>query len=79
MPITFELTVLCAGLATAAAFLLRSKLAPGVSPMLFADDTTEDAFALALRRRDVPFDAGEARRVLLESGATQVALKEVSR
>ena len=79
VPITFELTVLCAGLATAAAFLLRSRLAPGAGAVLFADGTTEDVFALALRRRDVTFDAGEARRVVLESGATQVALKEVSR
>jgi hypothetical protein len=79
VPITFELTVLCAGLATAAAFLLRCRLAPGVGAAPFADGVTEDVFALALRRRDATFDAGEAERLLVESGATQVGLREVSR
>src|SRR5262245_26369489 len=79
VPITFELTVLCAALATAAVFLVRSRLAPGASAELLADDATEDVFALALRRRDVTFDGGEARRLLIESGATQIAFKEVSR
>ena len=75
----FFLSLRVAALATAAAFLVRSRLAPGASAGLFADGATEDVFALALRRRDVSFDGGEARRLLVESGATQVALKEVSR
>jgi len=79
VPITFELTVLGAGLATAAALLVRSRLAPGARAAQFADGTTEDVFALVLRSRDVPCDAAEARRILLESGAAQVAFKEVSR
>ena len=70
VPITFELTVLCAGLVTAAAFLVRSPAgARAPAPLRFADGTTEDVFALVLRRRDVTFDAGEARQLLLESGA----------
>jgi hypothetical protein len=79
VPITFELTVLCAGLATAAAFLLRSRLAPGAGSVSFADGTTEDVFALALRRRNASFDTVEAQRLLIESGAIEVTLKEVSR
>jgi hypothetical protein len=79
VPITFELTVLCAGLLTAAAFLIRSRLVPGAGAAQFADGTTEDVFALVLRRRDATFDAGEARRLLLESGAAQVRLTEVPR
>jgi hypothetical protein len=79
LPITFELTVLCAGLATAAAFLTRSRLVPGARATPIADGTTEDVFALVLRRRDVTFDAGEARRLLLESGAAQVVHREVPR
>jgi hypothetical protein len=79
VPITFEITVLCAGLATAAAFLVRSHLVPGTRPVLFAEGTTEDVFALVLRRRDATFDAAEARRLLMESGARFVTLKEVSR
>ena len=79
VPITFELTVLCAGLLTAAAFLTRSRLAPGARAAQFAEGTTEDVFALVLRRRDATFDADEVRRLLFESGAAQVALKEVTR
>jgi Protein of unknown function (DUF3341) len=76
VPITFEITVLCAGLATAAAFLVRSGLAPGARAAVFAEGTTEDVFALVLRHRDATFDAAEARRLLLESGARHVTLKE---
>jgi hypothetical protein len=79
VPITFEITVLCAGLATAGAFLVRSGLAPGARAVVFAEGTTEDVFALVLRHRDATFDAAEARRLLLESGARHVTLKEVSR
>jgi hypothetical protein len=77
IPISFELTVLCAGLATAGAFLARCGLVPGARAARFAEDVSEDAFALVLRRRDATFDAGEARRLLLESGARQVTVKEV--
>ena len=77
IPIAFELTVLSAGLATAAGFLARCRLAPGASASLFAEGTTEDSFALVLRRRDATFDAGEARRLLLDSGAYEVKVKEL--
>jgi len=79
VPIAFELTVLCAGLVTAAAFLTRSRLVPGARAAQFADGTTEDVFALVLRSRDVTFDAVEARSLLFECGAAQVVLKEVPR
>jgi hypothetical protein len=79
VPITFELTILCAGLLTAAAFLIRSRLMPGARAARFADRTTEDVFALVLRRRDATFDADGARRLLLENGAAQVTLREVPR
>lgn len=79
VPITFELTVLCAGLVTAAAFLIRSRLMPGARAVQFAARTTEDVFAVVLRRRDATFDAGGAQRLLLESGAIQVTLTEVRR
>jgi hypothetical protein len=79
VPIAFELTVLCAGLLTAAAFLTRSRLMPGARAAQFADGTTEDVFALVLRSRDITFDSVEARCLLLETGAAQVVLKEVPR
>jgi hypothetical protein len=78
VPITFELTILCAGLATAGAFLLRARLFPGAQPQLFDARTTEDVFTVVLRRRDATFDAGEARRLLLDSGAYDVRVKEMA-
>ena len=77
IPITFEVTVLSAGLATAVALLARCRLFPGAQPARFETDATEDAFALVLRRREATFDAGEARRLLLESGARNVTVKRL--
>jgi hypothetical protein len=77
VPITFELTILCAGLATAGAFLLRARLFPGARPRIFEGAATDDVFAVVLRRRDATFDAGEARRLLLDSGAYEVRVKEL--
>jgi hypothetical protein len=78
VPIAFELTVLCAGLATAAAFLFASRLWPGARARLFVEGATDDVFAVVLRKRDATFDAGEARRLLLESGACSVQTVAVS-
>jgi ActD protein len=77
VPISFELTVLFAGLATAAALLFRCGLFPGANPRMLEEGTTDDTFAVVLRRRDATFDAGEARRLLLESGARKVTVKAV--
>ena len=45
VPIGFELTVLFAGLATVAAFLLRAGLFPGAGARLLSEGITEDTFA----------------------------------
>jgi hypothetical protein len=78
VPITFELTVLFAGLAAAGAFLFTSRLFPGAKPRLFVEGATEDVFAVVLRKREATFDAGQARRLLLESGAYSVQTVAVS-
>jgi hypothetical protein len=72
IPIAFELTVLAAGLATAAAFLLRAGLFPGAPAKLAAPRVTDDTFAVALRWRPNAFDTGEARHLLMESGAADI-------
>ena len=77
IPITFEITILAAGLATAKAFLARSGLLPGVTATLAAPGVTDDTFAIALRWRASVFDTGEARRVLRESGAIQITQTEM--
>jgi len=77
IPITFEITILAAGLATAKVFLARSGLLPGATAQLAASGVTDDTFAIALRWRNTVFDTGEARRVLTESGAIEIRQTEM--
>jgi hypothetical protein len=73
VPITFELTVLSAGLLTAAAFLVRSKLMPGARAVPFAGRATEDVFVLVVHcGRNGSCDETEARRLLAERGAMRL-------
>lgn len=72
VPITFEVTVLLGGLAIVAALFLRARLYPGKEERLAAPGVTNDAFAIALRRRDSTFDAARASEVLRECGARQI-------
>jgi Protein of unknown function (DUF3341) len=67
LPITFELTVLCAGLASAAAFLWRSKLYPTAPYRLPAPRVTDDTFVLVLT--PAGGRAEEAKQLLIETGA----------
>src|SRR5215468_6092028 len=61
VPIAFELTVLCAGLMTAGAFLVRSRLVPNAGARRIAVRATEDTFTLVLQcRREDGFDHCEA-------------------
>jgi hypothetical protein len=76
IPVTFELTVLAAGLATLAAFLLRARLYPGKPERLPAEGVTDDAFALALRKRDSFFDVRRVRELLVACGARAVEVRE---
>ena len=77
VPIAFELTILAGGLATAAAFVLRSGLFPGAPARLAGPRVTNDRFAIALRWRETVFDTGEARRVLLDCGAIEIRQMDV--
>jgi hypothetical protein len=74
IPVTFELTVLFAGLFTVAAFLLRSKSFPG-SKREALPRVTDDRFVLALRA-----DESDAKvKALLEiHGALEVEQMEVA-
>ena len=72
VPITFEITILAAGLATAAAFLLRSALFPGAPARLAGPRVTDDMFAIVLRWRSTVFDTGDVRRLLYNSGAIEI-------
>ncbi len=60
LPITFELTVLFAGLTTAAALLVRSRLRPTRKPTLVDLGTTDDRYALLVAS---PMGARTAREM----------------
>ncbi len=76
VPITFESMVLLGALATVAALFLRARLYPGRREQLAAPGVTNDAFALALRKRD-DLDAPRARRILEELGAVDIAERRI--
>jgi len=65
IPITFELTVLSAALASAAAFLVRSRLYPG-RPAAPLPRVTDDRFALVVA------DGDAARALLRAAGASEI-------
>lgn len=72
IPISFELTVLFAGLVTVAAFLLRARLYPGKRPWQVAPGVTDDRFALVLRRPPEADAHARALAILAEHGAESV-------
>lgn len=67
IPITFELTVLCAAWGMVLTYLVRNKLFPGYVPRIFDKRITDDRFALV-------FDA--AKLSATEMDAIKVACKE---
>lgn len=81
LPVTFELTVLFGGLATAAAFFYRSRLYPGARPLLpeISQDRriTDHLFVIALERQDASFSDERARRIFSETGAIQIFERSV--
>jgi hypothetical protein len=71
LPITFELTVLLAGLSSAAAFIVRSRLHHPLAPVRhLAPGVTDDTFVLVLDPAGAHAEA--ARQLLIEAGARQV-------
>jgi len=76
IPISFELTVLFGGLATVAAFFLRTKLYPGKQAWLVTPGVTDDVFALVLRKPSDEESERRARALLTEHGAASVTESE---
>lgn len=69
LPVTFELTVLFAGLATAAALLVRSRLRPGASARLADLGATDDRYVLLVASPAGSRTAEEFARLWAELGA----------
>lgn len=76
IPITFELTVLTAGLVTVAALLARAKLFPGKAREALPR-VTNDRFALALGGAKGDWDSARAEGLLRIHGAVVTSSQEV--
>ena len=71
VPVAFELTILVAGLATAAALFMRSRVWPGRRAPRGLEATTDDAHALILAQRDASFREEEFAELLERHGARE--------
>lgn len=74
LPVGFEMLVLLGGLATAGAFLVRSRLRPGEPRWRPDERVSDDRFALILRSR-APWDDQEVRSLLEGHGALDTRIE----
>jgi hypothetical protein len=72
IPVTFELTVFCAGHGMAITYLLRCWLLPGVSPKNPDPRTTDDKFMMQIDAR--PEQETEIANILRSTGASEVTI-----
>lgn len=72
VPVTFEVMVLSAGVATVSVFFLLARLRPGKRAALVHSGVTDDRFVLLLEESDARFDLAAVRRLLLRLGAITV-------
>lgn len=70
IPVTFELTVFCAGHGMAITYFLRSWILPGVSPKNPDPRTTNDRFLILIEAKAE--DESKIVNLLRESGADEV-------
>jgi hypothetical protein len=77
IPISFELTVLFAGLVTVAAFFLRARLYPGKEEKLAAPGVTDNVFALVVRTPAAATAVARAREIFNQCGAASIAAREI--
>lgn len=71
IPITFELTILFAALASVGAMLGFTRL-PRIDPPIIDPDLTSHKFAIFIPENDVNYDAARAEQMLKSLGAEEV-------
>jgi hypothetical protein len=71
IPVTFEVTVLCAAHGMAITFYLRCKLLPGVEPHVIDDRMADDRFVVSVAVKD-DAEKAAAHNALKEAGAMYV-------
>lgn len=78
IPVSFEMTVLVAGLVSVAAFFIRSGLYPGAKAMLVDPGITDDTFVIAVALADGSVNKLAVGDFFKNAGAICVAEKEVT-
>jgi hypothetical protein len=71
VPVTFEITVLCAAHGMVITFFLRSKLLPGVEPHVIDDRMADDRFVMSIEVKD-DAEKAVAHAAMKEAGAIYV-------
>ncbi len=71
VPVAFELMVLCAGLATAGALFVRSRLLPGHVGVVVDPRVSDDRFVLVVAPAGASIRAADLRALLMEHGAIE--------
>lgn len=79
VPVTFELTVLCAALGMVATFLISNGLGPGKKALMFDPRSTDDKYVMAIDLgKNSKFTKEEIEKMLLDNGVSeQPKTKEV--
>ena len=72
IPVTFEVTVLFAGIGTVTAFYIGQRLLPGRKAKLPVHGVTDDKFALVLEEADASFDKEAARTMFEEYNVVEI-------
>ncbi|MCC7176242.1 MAG: DUF3341 domain-containing protein [Bryobacterales bacterium] len=72
VPMTFEVMVLFAGVATVTALFIATGLRPGRKPKAVVPGVTDDRFALVIEETDAAFDLPAVHRLLEEHNAVLI-------
>jgi len=77
IPIVFELTVLLAAFGMSFTFFFMEDLGPTSKPIIFDVRSTDDKFVVAIDLAKNKLSENEISKMLKESGASEVNVKEV--
>ncbi len=76
VPVIFELTVLFCALGMVGTFILSNGLGPTVKPLMYDLRTTDNKFAMAIDLSKNSLGEGDVERILKNSGAAEVNVKQ---
>lgn len=78
VPVSFELTVLLTAFGLVGTFFIVSKMFPWKNPQVMDSRVTDDVFVVAIDKDQLGSHAAEAENILNETGAFEIAEKQVS-